>query len=152
AFPIPGTPTAWTPGTNGLVRGDVMLVTETTSDDLQKYAGKLQGKWILSQPAPDVAAYWTAPAERLTAEELLKMELATPSGPGFGVANPNGAGRGGRGGFPGASGFNRNDWFKAQGVAGVLTTAPRGHGIYTISGNRSTDPQNAVPQIVIAAE
>jgi hypothetical protein len=153
AFPIPGTPTAWTPGTNGLVRGDVALVTETTSDDLQKYAGKLQGKWILSQPAPDVAAYWTAPAERLTPEELLKMELATPSGPEFGVASPNGAGRGGRGaGFPGANAFNRNDWFKAQGVAGVLTTAPRGHGLYTIGGNRATDPQNAVPQIVIPAE
>src|SRR5262249_39920839 len=27
AFPIPGTPTAWTPGTDGLVRGDVTLVT-----------------------------------------------------------------------------------------------------------------------------
>ncbi|HWK11234.1 MAG TPA: hypothetical protein VNR64_14335, partial [Vicinamibacterales bacterium] len=42
-FPIPGTPMAWTPGTNGLVRGDVVLVTETTQEDLQKYAGTLKG-------------------------------------------------------------------------------------------------------------
>jgi hypothetical protein len=41
AFAIPGTPTAWTPGTNGLIRGDVILVTETTQEDLQKYVGKL---------------------------------------------------------------------------------------------------------------
>jgi hypothetical protein len=152
AFPIPGTPTAWTPGTNGLVRGDVVLVTETTAEDLQKYAGKLQGKWILAQATPDVAAYWTAPSERLTPEELQRMELGTPPGPEFGVPNPNAAGRGGRGNVGGANAFNRNDWFKQQGVAGILTTAPRGHGIYTISGNRATDPQNAVPQIVIPAE
>ena len=44
AFPIPGTPTAWTPGTDGLVKGDVILVTETTQEDLQKYAGKLNGE------------------------------------------------------------------------------------------------------------
>ena len=46
AFPIPGTPTGWTPGTNGLVRGDVVMVTETTQEELtQKYAGgKLQGQ------------------------------------------------------------------------------------------------------------
>ena len=152
SFPIPGTPIAWTPGTNGVVRGDVVLVSEMTAEDLQKFAGRLQGKWILSQPAPDVAAYWAAPAERLAPDELQKMELATPAGPEFGVTSPNAAGRGGRGGFPGANGFNRNDWFKAQGVAGVLTTAPRGHGIYTIGGTRATDPQNAVPQIVIPAE
>ena len=55
AFPIPGTPTSWTPGTNGLTRGEVALVTETTQEELQKHAGKLKGKWILTQAAPDVA-------------------------------------------------------------------------------------------------
>ena len=94
AFPIPGTPTGWSPGTNGLVRGEVVLVTETTQEDLQKYAGKLKGKWILGQAAPDVAAYWTAPATRETAEGLERMELAANPAPEFGVANPNAAGRG----------------------------------------------------------
>ena len=41
---------------DGLVRGEVVLVTEATQEDLQKYAGKLKGKWILTQAAPDVAA------------------------------------------------------------------------------------------------
>ena len=47
---------AWTPGTDGPVRGDVIVVPETTSEDLQKYIGKLKGKWVLGQAAPDVAA------------------------------------------------------------------------------------------------
>ena len=37
AFPIPGTPTAWTPGTNGLVKGDVILVTETDPEPLTRF-------------------------------------------------------------------------------------------------------------------
>src|SRR3954451_7959503 len=155
SFPIPGTPTAWTPGTSGLVRGEVVLVTEATQDDLQKYAGRLRGKWILTQAAPDVAAFWAPQATRTTPEELERMELAAPPAPEFGLANPN-AGRGnfaGRGGVGPAGGFNRNDWFKSEGAAGLLSTAARGHGVYTIGGgDRTTDGSNALPRITIAAE
>ncbi|HTM24224.1 MAG TPA: M20/M25/M40 family metallo-hydrolase [Vicinamibacterales bacterium] len=151
AFPIPGTPTGWTPGTDGLVRGEVVLVAETAPEDLQKYAGTLKGKWILTQPAPDVAAYWNPLATRVTPEELQRMELLTPPPPEFGVTSPAAGGRGGRGGF-GQTGFNRNEWFRSEGAAGLLSTAPRGHGIYTIGGNRETDPANAIPQVVIPAE
>jgi len=42
-FPIPGTPAGWTPGTTGMVRGDVVLVTETTPEDLKKHAGTSGG-------------------------------------------------------------------------------------------------------------
>ncbi len=155
AFPIPGTPSAWSPGTNGLVRGEIALVTETTQEALKKHAGTLKGKWILTQAAPDVAAYWTPLATRQTAEELARMELAANPAPEFGVANPNAAGRGGPGGGRGGAGqggFNRNDWFKSEGVAGLLSTAPRGHGIYTIGGNRTTDPASAVALVAIPAE
>jgi hypothetical protein len=154
SFPIAGTPTAWTPGTTGLVRGEVVLVTETTQEDLQKYAGKLKGKWILAQAPPDVAAFWTAQATRQTQEELERIELSTPPAPEFGVSSPNG-GRGnlgGRGGF-GANQFDRNAWFKTEGVAGILSTTARGHGVYTIGGgDRNSDGSNAVPRITIGAE
>jgi len=155
AFPIPGTPTAWTPGTSGLVRGEVVLVTETAQEDLQKYAGTLRGKWILTQAAPDVAAFWTAQATRTSADELAQMELSAPPGPEFGLANPN-AGRGnpgGRGGFGQAGGFNRNDWFKSEGAAGLLSTSARGHGVYTIGGgDRTNDGSAALPRVTIPAE
>ena len=154
AFPIPGTPTAWTPGTNGLVRGEVTLVTETAQEDLQKYAGKLKGKWILVQAPPDVPAFWAPQATRQTAEGLAQMELAAAPGPEFGVASPNG-GRGqfgGRGGFA-QGGFDRNAWFRSEGAAGLLSTTPRGHGVYVIGGgDRTTDGSNALPRITIPAE
>lgn len=153
-FPIPGTPSGWTPGTNGLVRGDVALVTESTPEDLKKHAGRLRGKWILGQAPPDVPAFWNPPATRATAEELQRMELGTNPGPEFGVANPAGSGRGGQGAGRGggAAGFNRNDWFKSEGAAGIFTTAPRGHGIYSISGNRATAPDKGLTQVAIPAE
>jgi hypothetical protein len=77
-FPIPGTPTAWTPGTNGLVSGEVVLVTATTEGDLAQYKGKLKGKWVMTVAAPDVAAFWDARARRFKAEDLSAMELQPP--------------------------------------------------------------------------
>src|SRR5262245_57775933 len=124
SFPIPGTPTAWTPGTNGLVSGEVVLVTETSQEDLQKYAGKLKGKWILTQAAPDVAAFWSAQATRTTQEELERMELSSAPAPELGMPNPN-AGRGAFGNFGGRGGagqgapFDRNAWFQSEGAAGL---------------------------------
>ena len=161
-FPIPGTPTAWTPGTDGLVSGEVVLVTATTEAELAAYKGKLQGKWVLTQAPPDVAAYWKAPATRYTKEELDALEAwpapqpelgAAPSGgraggPGAPVPGaPPAAGRGGMGSMAA-----RNAFFKAEGALGTFTTAPRGHGIYTVGGNRAADPATTLPAMAIGAE
>jgi len=166
AFPIPGTPTAWTPGTSGLVKGDAILVTETSQGDLQKYAGKLKGRWVLTQAAPDVPALWTAPATRNTTEALERLQLATAPASEFGVTT-SGAGRGGGQGGPGGgrqgtpgggqaqagtSPFSCSDFFRAEGVLGTLSTAARGHGVYTISGDRRCDPASTLPAVVIPAE
>ncbi len=181
-FPIPGTPTAWTPGTNGLVRGEVALVTATTEEELAALKGQVKGKWILTQAAPDVPALWAAPARRYTHDELAAMELSPGQLAEFGVAPP--AGAGGRGGAPAAAvvpaanaqpgpgqrgaapavqppaagrgGFGfantRNEFLRAEGALGVISTVPRGHGMYTISGNRAADPEKTLPQISIPAE
>src|SRR4051794_12101919 len=146
AFPIVGTPTAWTPGTNGLVRGEVALVTETTQEDLQKYAGQLKGKWILTQAAPDVAAYWNPPARRTSPEELQRLELGANPGPEFGVANPNADGRGGRGGGRGGlrppGGLNPEDWVPHERGARLLSAAPPRPRLYTLRRQPTTDPAN----------
>ena len=164
-FPIPGTPTGWTPGTNGLVRGEVVLVTETTQEELTaKYGGgKLRGKWVISADAPDVAAYWNPLSERYTKEQLERMD--SPEHPAeFGVTPPGGRG-GGRGapaapagpGRGGAAGHrhavqSRRRGCKSEGVIGTLSTAPRGHGIYTIGGSSATNPDTGLTAIVIPAE
>jgi hypothetical protein len=162
-FPIPGTPTAWTPGTDGLVSGEVVMVTATTEADLAAYKGKLKGKWVLMQPAPDVAAYWKPQATRHTAEELAALEAwPAPAQLEFGVTPPGG--RAGGPGAPAAPGppaggrggmgamAARIAFFKTEGVLGTFTTAPRGHGVYTVGGNRAADPAVTLPAIAIGAE
>jgi carboxypeptidase Q len=155
AFPIPGTPTAWTPGTNGLVRGEVVLVTDTAREDLQKYAGTLKGKWILTQAAPDVPAYWTAPSTRNTIEDLERMALATPAAPEFGLSSPL-SGRGGPQAGNRAATLSateaRNEFFRTEGALGLLSTTQRGHGIYVIGGSRAADPAKTLPAVIIPAE
>lgn len=158
AFSITGMSTAWTPGTNGLVSGDAVHVTATDEATLKKLAGTLRGKFVLTDPAPDVAAFWTPTATRYTTAELDEMELAAPRGPEFGTVPPaagraGGAPGGGRGGAPGAAPFDRTAFFLQEGVAAVLTTHPRGHGNFRIGGaNRGADPATLLPSIVVVAE
>jgi hypothetical protein len=158
AYPMYAMSQAWTPGTNGPVTGEAMLVTGTTEEELAPLRGKLRGKFILVQEPVDVAAYWTPQADRHTQEELDRMELASNPGAEFGVGTPAGrggrAGGGGRGGGRGAGPtFNRNDFFKAEGVVAIMSTNARGHGLFlSSSGNRSADPATQLPDIRVAAE
>ena len=158
AFPMTGMSSAWSPGTKGPIRGEAVLVTTTDAAEIQKLAGTLRGKFVLTQAPPDVAAFWTPQATRYTRDQLDAMEAA-PTPTEFGLAAPGAAGRGnaGRaggapGGAPGAPPFNRNEFFLKEGVAAVLTTNARGHGLFTIGGSAATDPAAVVPAIVVAAE
>ena len=71
-------PKAWCPGTNGTVRGEVVLLDAKTVDDLGKYKGKLKGKIVLFSPARAVAPNFQTEGRRTTDEELLKLENAQP--------------------------------------------------------------------------
>ncbi|HUR19180.1 MAG TPA: M20/M25/M40 family metallo-hydrolase [Vicinamibacterales bacterium] len=157
SFPMTGMTSGWSAGTNGPIRGEAVLITTTDPAEIQKLAGTLRGKFVLTQAPPDVAAFWTPQASRYTKEQLDAMEGA-PTPPEFGLAAPGAAGRGnpGRaggapGGAPAGPPFNRNEFFLKEGVAGVLTTSARGHGLFTIGGSPATEP-TSVPAIVVAAE
>jgi len=60
-------PEAWTPGTNGPLRGEVTRVKASSSADLEKYRGKLAGKIVLygeaRMPQPDDKPLFTRAAE-----------------------------------------------------------------------------------------
>jgi hypothetical protein len=71
-------PKAWSPDTNGPVRGDVVLLDVKTASDLTKYQGKLNGKIVLLTTARPVAPDFTPPARRTSEEELLKLANAKP--------------------------------------------------------------------------
>lgn len=105
-------------GTAGQVRGDAVLVTSTDEAELKKLSGTLRGKFVLTDPAPDVAAFWTPTATRHSLADLDDLELATPRGPEFGTTPPNagrvgGAGRGGGGGGHRSTG-TRSSWPKTS--------------------------------------
>jgi carboxypeptidase Q len=67
-------PKAWTPGTQGEVRGEAMRVSVDTTADLEKYRGKLAGKIVLLDKAPDVSAGAQVDrARRLTPDKLEEL-------------------------------------------------------------------------------
>jgi len=47
-FPVIGYSKVWTPGTNGLVSGDAVLVLADRESDLDRFKGQLKGKFVLT--------------------------------------------------------------------------------------------------------
>lgn len=96
--PIIASPKAWTPGTNGPIKSEVILIKADTVTDLAKYKGKLKGKIIMLESATiqPLKNSYTPDVVRFTDEALDKMAAATPQ--------DGGARQGGR---PGQAGGNQ---------------------------------------------
>lgn len=77
-FPLIAYPEAWTPGTKGPIVGEVVQVNIESEADFEKYKGKLKGRVVMTAPARDVKAWFNAPGERTSDEELLKMANDLP--------------------------------------------------------------------------
>jgi hypothetical protein len=148
---IIGSPKAWTPGTNGLITGDVVIGVVTTQADLEKYRGKLRGKIVLAIAPREVTAQFQPNATRYTDEQLQAM--SNPPAPR------------GAGGQPGAGGqrgpaqqnltqAQRNQFYLDEGVLAVVEHGSATGGNITVQGGG--DPAiNAPPvpvQVVIAVE
>jgi carboxypeptidase Q len=87
-YPLLAYPLAWTPGTNGLVNAEAMIVSIASEKDFDRYKGKLNGKIVLLTTPLDLAMSTEPLAHRYTDAELAAMaEQDYP------------AGRGGRGFF-----------------------------------------------------
>ena len=65
-----GNPKAWSGSTNGLVKGECVLVDVRTKEDLAKYKGKLAGKIVLMPSTQNYEIKFTPLANRYTEEEL----------------------------------------------------------------------------------
>ena len=148
-------PKAWTPGTNGLIKGRVVYIKADTITDLEKYKGKLKGKVVIFDAAPPVETNFNRPdASRLTDSALAVMAAATPQ---------NGGRRGGPGGFPqrrrggGMSPALRaalSQFEVAEGVGLVLSQARGTDGtVFTTNGASYRDTAKAVaPELETSAE
>jgi carboxypeptidase Q len=78
--PLIAYPKAWSPGTNGKVRGEVVFLDAKSATDLDKYKGKLKGKIVLFSPVRRVDPLFDPPAQRQTDEQLQRLANAQPSG------------------------------------------------------------------------
>jgi carboxypeptidase Q len=77
--PLIGYPKAWSPGTNGMVRGEAVYLDVQTAGDLDRYKGKLKGRIVLFSPAQQIDPLFAPPAQRRTDGELQKLANAEPA-------------------------------------------------------------------------
>ena len=59
-------PKAWTPGTDGPIRGDCLRANIRSKQDFPKYQGKLSGKIVILGDMPEVKPIVESPYERYT--------------------------------------------------------------------------------------
>lgn len=147
AYPIIGYAKAWTPGTDGVVTGDAVMAIIRSEADFEKYRGRLEGKFVLTTPVPEVRALFEAPGRRFTDEEL--ATIARQREPGA---------RRFRSGGRGPRGFRRTrmQFFLDEEVAALLDPGSgRGDsGSVRVQSGGSPDPdaQPVPPQVVFATE
>lgn len=151
-YPLIAYSGAWSPGTNGQVTGDAMIVRIDSAPDFEKYRGKLAGKWLLMNATPTVQPHFNALARRWSEAQLDSMAALEPQAPGQGF------GGGGRGGFANRAQFlsQRAAFIVAEGAAGELrpgTGRNDGGSIVAQStGQRTVDGNPGLPTIIVAAE
>ncbi|NQX42198.1 M20/M25/M40 family metallo-hydrolase [Pedobacter steynii] len=75
-----GAPKAWTPGTKGAIKSEVILIKADTITDLLPYKGKLAGKIVMFDQVTiqPLQNSYKADAVRYTDAELAKMAEAAP--------------------------------------------------------------------------
>src|SRR5665647_2131236 len=64
------TPVAWTAGTSGLLKGEVILIDIKKPEDFEKYKGKLKGKVVMTPSANAYQVSYKPIAERYNEEAL----------------------------------------------------------------------------------
>lgn len=69
-------PKAWSPATEGMVRGEAIFFDVRTEADLAKYKGKLKGKIVLFFPVRQVEPSFLPRARRTSDEEMRKLSEA----------------------------------------------------------------------------
>jgi hypothetical protein len=156
-FAILGFPKAWTPGTNGPVTGEAVLVSIEKDEDFAKFKGTLKGKFALMSPAREVKSFFDSPVRRYDEkglDDLAKQPSATP-----------GANAGRRPGGPNdpQTEFRkkRMEFFQKEGVLAMIemSSGARGdNGAVVVQsapageGSREANAPVVLPQVVLSAE
>ncbi|MGI9140270.1 MAG: M28 family metallopeptidase [Gemmatimonadaceae bacterium] len=141
AYPIIANVAAWTPSTDGWVRGEAVLVNDITdSSRLAKYAGKLRGKFVLVSDPPALAPRFNPDARRYSDSALNVMANATVTPGGGGRPQQQQAG---------LSSAARMAFFASEGVAAVVSTSARNDfGTVFAAGSVGTRKQDALLDLI----
>ncbi len=149
-----GFPLAWTPGTNGPARGEVIYAPLRTQADLDKWKGKLQGKIVFTDPPRTLELPDKPFGKRYNGEDLARIVEAPE--PGAGQGRPGG---------PGGPGMTREQmmafrdklyqFLNDEGVLVVVKTSYAGDGgaVFGSSGGPYQKGKPVPPaSVAIAAE
>ena len=79
SFPIIAYPRAWSPGTNGPATGAVVIVQIDSAPDIEKYRGKLAGKFVMLAPPRTAPDALVESAMRYSDSALKVLADAAPS-------------------------------------------------------------------------
>jgi len=152
-LPILGYPKAWSPSTDGPVRGEVIYLEATTVEDLEQYRGKIGDKFVLLDTIRSVKQPFEPLAQRRSDENLLRMANA-------GMPTPRPSRNYDLSGFS----FNRALWkfLTEEQPLAVMDRSYKGDlGTVFVSGARAGGEQvfrpyqedaEVVPQVTLAIE
>jgi carboxypeptidase Q len=145
--PIIAYPRAWTPGTGGEVRGEVVRVKLADDDDLEEQRGKLEGKILLLDEPRDIPEDTGSPFQRHDERSLQGLvEFPIPDG--------------GREAWRQrrleefAFREKRNEFLASEGVLATLHISSRDFGIVRLGAGAAHDPDAhpGVPSLQVASE
>jgi carboxypeptidase Q len=140
-------PKAWTSGTNGLIKSEVVYIKADTVADLEKYRGKLKGKIVIFDARPPAEINFSRPdASRYTDSALDAMAKPQTAG-----GRRGGLRRGAAGGLTPAV---RSAFEVQEGVGLVLSQARGTDGtVFTTNGASYRDTAKAVsPELETSSE
>lgn len=160
-FAVAVAPRAWSPPTNGVVKGDAVLANLTAWSDTAKYAGQLKGKFLMLGDAPTLSPHARADSRRYTDDELAKLSrdsLPDPRSGGFAIPrDPAALGtmmrRFGGNAFRPANDTAFLRWAERQGVVAIFMPARGDDGtIFTDNGYPRAAGVAQVPMLHVAGE
>jgi carboxypeptidase Q len=122
----------WAPGTNGPVAGNVVLMDARSYDDYQRrFAGRLQGAWVMPGPAQYVVNAADPPRTRADSDRVDTLVRAnaprTPDERRFIDA--------------------RYSLLAREGIAGIIHDGGKQYGLFTMAGTPAAI--SPIPQFVI---
>ena len=147
--PLIGYPKAWTPGTNGLVKGKITLMDASSEEDLENYRGKLSGAIVLINTIENIETSFDPDATRYTAEEL-ESRAKQPIGGGPSRNSARWAE------FRARRALNRKiaEFVKEEGAVAIITGRRGKHGTFFTSNgsSREVDAPQVLPEVEMAPE